>query len=218
MKLDPREARAVLHQCDFGALATQSAKLAGFPFVSHVPMALDGAGRPVMLLSNLAEHTRNLSLDPRASLMATLPGPDPQAQARLTLLGEVAPFDAPRALVDRYLRYHPEAATFLGFGDFRFFRLSPVRIRLVGGFARAGWIEAADWKRPALGEAEEAELLAALASSRPVGWTVLGLDWEGLDVRNATGSRLRLSWAVAPATPDTLAEQARHTLASVVAV
>lgn len=194
MKLDPLEARAVLRQCDFGALATHCTKLPGYPFVSHAPFALDAACRPVLLLSNLAEHSRNLAQDARASLMATVAGPVPQEQARITLVGEIAPFAPEPALVERYLRYHPQAAAFLGFGDFRFYRLQPLRARLIGGFARAGWIEAGAWAIDPLGEASEAAILARLAASVPLGWQVLGVDREGIDARDAQGERLRLEW------------------------
>ncbi len=211
MKLDALEARSVLRQCDFGALATLSAKLPGHPFVSHVPFALDAEVRPVLLLSGLAEHTRNLLADARVSLMATLPGPEPQSQPRLTLMGEAAPIEPPRALLDRYLRYHPEAAAWIGFGDFRFFRLRPQRVRLISGFARAGWIEAAQWSVPTLAETAEEALLAELAPALP-GARLLGLDHEGCDFRDEHGGRRRLAWT--PGAVDTagLLAQARAAL------
>jgi len=212
MRLDPREARAVLRCCDFAALATQSAKLAGFPFVSHVPFALDAQLRPVMLLSALAEHTRNLAADPRASLMVAVPGPDPQAQARITLLGEVHGIDAEPALVDRYRRFHPEASMWLDFGDFRFYRLEPVRIRLVGGFARAGWIEPAEWPVPPLSPRTEEALLDACGSSAG-GWSVLGIDREGIDLRDESGERRRHDWPKRLDDDEALAAEVRSVLA-----
>jgi heme oxygenase (biliverdin-IX-beta and delta-forming) len=199
VKLDPREARDVLRRCHFGALASHSVRLAGYPFVSHVPLALDGGGRPVMLLSRLAEHTRNLAADPRASLMVSPPGEDPQAQPRLTLLGDIGPIEVSATLRERYLRYHPDGADYLGFGDFRFYRLEPQRVRLVGGFARAGWIEPAEWAGRPLMEEDEAVALAKLAPNVPTGWETLGLDWEGLDLRRGSGEFRRLAWQHAPA-------------------
>lgn len=213
MKLDPREARAVLRQCDFGALGTHSVKLPGFPFVSHAPFALDGACRPVLLLSNLAEHSRNLQQDARASLMASVAGPNPQEQARITLMGELTPAaDIAPALAERYLRYHPEAATFLGFGDFRFYRLDVLRVRLIGGFARAGWIEAGAWRNDPLDEALEAAVLARLADAVPAGWRLLGADREGLDAHDASGARRRFEWAESPSDEDGIAAAARAAL------
>ncbi len=202
MKLDAKEARTVLRQCDFAALATQSAKMPGFPFLSHVPFALDAACRPVLLLSNLAEHCRNLARDVHASLMTTQPNADQQSQPRLTIMGELRPFEPDRALVERYLRYHPEASTWLGFGDFRFFRLQPSHVRLVSGFARAGWIDALDHGMQSLGPQEEPALLTALNAAVPAGFHLLGLDDEGIDARDANGTRLRLPLAPGGSTPE----------------
>lgn len=213
MKLDPREARHVLRQCDFAALATHSAKMPGYPFVSHAPFALDGAGQPILLLSRLAEHTRNLAEDPRASLMVSVPGPDPQAQPRLTLMGDLMAGPVSLSLQDRYLRYHPDAAAYLGFGDFRFYRLTCKRVRLVGGFARAGWVEPAEWQARPLAEGEEAGLLGRLKRRIPTGWQILGLDWEGMDVRTADRGRLRLTWQPVPGNLDDFSDAAAGALA-----
>jgi heme oxygenase (biliverdin-IX-beta and delta-forming) len=212
MKLDPREARQVLRQCGFGALATHSAKLPGYPFVSHVPLALDGAGRPMLLFSRLAEHSRNLEADPRASLMVSVPGDEPQAQPRLTLVGDLQPGEADAPQRERYLRYHPDAEAYLGFGDFRFYRLEVQAVRLVSGFARAGWIAPTEWTPRPLAESEEATLLARLRAHAPAGWQLLGLDWEGLDVRTTGAHRLRHAWGDAPAGADALVEAARAAL------
>lgn len=194
MKLDVQAAREILRQASFGALATHSAKLSGFPFVSHVPVIADGCARPVMLLSHLAEHSRNLLADRRVSLMLAAEEGDPQARPRLTLIGEAAPIDAPAALLDRYLRFHPEASTFLGFGDFRFYRIEPLRLRVVAGFARAGWIEAKQWLLPALSDEQEQALHDRLSACLPSGWRVLGVDREGADLCDERGGRRRLAW------------------------
>jgi len=194
VKLDPREARQILRQCDFGALATQSAKLPGYPFVSHAPLALDGAGRPLLLFSRLAEHSRNLAGDPHASLMVSVPGQDVQAQPRLTLVGDLRPAEVAPATRERYLRYHPDAVDYLGLGDFSFYRLEVQAIRLVAGFAKAGWVAPAAWACRPLAEDEEATLLERLSTAAAAGHAILGMDWEGMDVRAATGERLRLAW------------------------
>jgi heme oxygenase (biliverdin-IX-beta and delta-forming) len=217
MKLDPREGRHVLRQCDFGALATHSVKVAGYPFVSHVPLALDGAGRPLLLLSRLAEHSKNLAADPRASLMATPPGEglqdEIQAQPRLTLLGDLRPAEVEAPCRERYLRYHRDAADYLGFGDFRFYRLDVMRVRLVAGFAQAGWIEPEAWLGRTLAEDEEAALLARLQTEAPAGWDLLGVDWEGLDLRVAGRGRQRLRWPHIPVDGEALVDAASSALA-----
>lgn len=214
MKLDPWLARQILRQCDFGALATYSAKLPGYPFVSHVPLALDGAGRPLLLFSRLAEHSRNLAADPRVSLMVSVPGEDTQAQARLSLVGDLGPAEVAEPQRERYLRYHPDAADYLGFGDFSFYRLEVRAIRLVAGFAQAGWIDLAGWACLALAEDEEAQLLERIRDGAPPGWLILGLDWEGLDARTPRGERKRFTWRENPTTPQDLEQAARTALAA----
>jgi len=200
MKLDACEARQILRRCDFGALATHSAKLPGYPFVSHAPLALDGAGRPLLLISRLAEHSRNLEADPRVSLMVSLPSEEAQAQPRLTLIGDLRPAEVDAPARERYLRYHPDAATYLSFGDFRFYRLEVQAVRLVAGFARAGWITPADWTCRPLPEDKEVLMLESVQRRAPAAWCIVGMDWEGLDACAPGGERRRLSWQEEPAT------------------
>jgi len=127
-----------------GVLATLSASRAGWPFASVAPFALNRNGEPLLLLSDLAEHTRNLRADPRASLLvqdsASLA--DPQAGARATLLGQVASAaeaDRPDGL-ERYLTRHPQAAGYAALGDFRLYVLQVSEARLIGGFGDMGWL------------------------------------------------------------------------------
>lgn len=184
MGVDSRAVRQLLRTARCGALGTLSVTVPGHPFVSLVNFVPDTRLRPVFLLSGLAEHTRNLRADARASLMLAEGGAHPLEQARLTLLGEVAGFEPDEAALRRFLRYSPESADYLQLGDFRFFRLEPVRLRFIGGFARMGW---SDPLLPAvwLPEVEEGGLLDELAPLAPVGVGVLGVDEEGVDVRIA---------------------------------
>lgn len=184
MKVDPREIRALLRTCGSGALGTLSAAMPGYPFVTLLPYALDGRGAPLFLISGLAEHTRNLQADPRASLLVAEASASPLEQPRATLVGRVAPIDLEPAARDRYLAYRPEAADYLQLGDFRFYRMDVERVRLIGGFARMGWCEpsAPDWQPAA---AEERALTAALTRAAPPGVVVLGVDAEGADLRIA---------------------------------
>lgn len=193
----------LLHGCVHGALATHSLALPGFPFASSLPFVVDASHQPVFLISRLAEHTQNLLHDARCSLL--LRGDGAVDAARATLVGEVEPIDADALLVARHLRYHPEAAQFIGFGDFRFFRLSPRRIRIIGGFAQAGWIEG---KRldglPALPPAAEEEWIAG--ADLPAGVELLGVDAFGVDLRHAAegapARRRRVAFAHGPVTGD----------------
>jgi hypothetical protein len=103
-----------------------------------VTVATTATGEPVLLLSDLAVHTRNLRRDPRASLLLVAPGGehgDPLAGSRLTLLGSVVADDA-TAIRQRFLERHPEARGYADFSDFAFYRLVVGRGHLVAGFGR----------------------------------------------------------------------------------
>ncbi len=129
-------ARSVLNSVGTGALATLSAD--GAPFASLVLVATTAEGEPVLLLSGLAVHTRNLARDPRASLLLVAAGGengDPLAGARLTVSGAVAVDDDAESR-RRLLGRHPEAESYAGFGDFRFYRLAIGSGHLVAGFGR----------------------------------------------------------------------------------
>jgi heme iron utilization protein len=110
---------------------------------------LDG-GAPVFVLSELAEHTRNLRADPRASLLLVERSEgDPLARARVTLLGPCRPVEGaerPRAL-DALVAAHPGAARYADFGDFHVWRLQVEAVRYIGGFGRMSWVDADAWAR-----------------------------------------------------------------------
>jgi hypothetical protein len=170
-----------LHDNAAATLATHALSLAGYPFASVLPFVPDEAHCPVFLISGLAEHTRNLRADARASLLVhPRDDADPEASPRLTLLGDATAFDADPLLVTRYLRYQPNAARYLTLGDFAFFRLTPRRLRLVEGFGQMGWVEAQEWQGlDVLPLQREAELMARLKPDSGV----LGIDCYGWDYR-----------------------------------
>jgi putative heme iron utilization protein len=113
---------------------------------SLAPYALDARGEPVLLLSALAQHTRNLEADPRASLFVHDPAmadADPRTAPRLALVGRmrrVTQGEEPDAKA-RYLARHPEARGLFAL-DFSLWGLEVQEAQLVGGFAAAGWIPA----------------------------------------------------------------------------
>ena len=136
-------ALALVKTNKFGALGT-IARDGGHPFTSLVAYALVG-GAPVLLLSELAEHTQNLRADPRSSLLvAEEAGDDALARGRVTLVGRSAlvPADGVEAA---YLAAHAQASGYLALKDFRFWRLEVESVRHVGGFGRMGWVSGADW-------------------------------------------------------------------------
>ncbi len=122
----------------------------GFPYGSLVTVALDERGRPLLLLSELAEHTQNLAHCADASLLLAEPMDrhrTPLALGRVTLLGPCAKVpaeerDAARAI---FLAAQPDASFYVDFKDFSFHRLEPIALRYVGGFGRMSWVTAADY-------------------------------------------------------------------------
>ncbi|MFD1624604.1 HugZ family protein [Azospirillum griseum] len=205
-------ARRLMRACDRASLATAGRAMdkggasdgtddgAGWPYPSLVLVAFDLDGSPLLLLSALAEHTRNLSADPRVGLLFDGTGglDQPLTGARLSVLGRVVRTDDPRHR-DRFLRRHPDAALYAGFADFALHRVVIERAHLVAGFGRIHWLTAADLGLPMAAEAlaqAEAELLDAgnallsaadsasdPASDADAGWSLTGVDPDGLDLR-----------------------------------
>jgi putative heme iron utilization protein len=149
------EARRFLRHRRHGVLCTLSRRFDGHPYGSMVPFVLDHAARPVILVSRLAEHTRNLESDPRVSLLAHDEGHDVQAGARLTLVGDASP--GKHMELARDLNYVAGAERLLELGDFSFWTIAPRALRFIGGFGDIRWVAAADYVPPAnaLGELED---------------------------------------------------------------
>lgn len=226
------EARALLLTAYQGVLSTQSRDMPGYPFGSVAPYCLDGEGRPLFLISELAQHTKNLRADPRCSFIVIAGGEDIQANARLTLVGECEPLQdeaAIEAAAARYYRYFPDSLDFHRIHDFRFFRLEPRRCRYIGGFGRIQWLEPDHvlLANPFAG-ACEADIVAhmnqdhadALAhycrqagmDTGDLGPVMAGIDAEGLHLR--LGARIiRIAFPAPVATPgaarETLVAMAR---------
>jgi heme iron utilization protein len=207
------------------ALATS---LHGAPYASLVLVAVDPDASPLLLLSDLAQHSRNIAFDPRVSLLldATEGHPDPLTGPRLTLLGRAQPTDDPRCLA-RFVAHHPASAAYAGFRDFHLYRVVVKRGHLVAGFGRIEWIDGADFRFPvdarALAAAEpeilrhmnEDHLEAiehyarSLLGRSGTGWRMTGIDPEGIDLR-CDGETARLDFAV-PVEPPILTPEAART-------
>src|SRR5437762_3186421 len=192
-------ARRLIRSRDRAALGTSCGDR---PFVSLVAAACDSDASPLLLLSDLAQHTKNLVAEPSVSLLfEDVAGQaDPLAGPRLTLLGRAERCDDPRAAA-RFAARHPASAAYAGFADFHLYRVSIERGHLVAGFGRIAWIEAAELSfgadAGALAAAEpeivdhmnrdhgEAiELYARrLRGRQETGWQMTGIDPEGIDLR-----------------------------------
>ncbi|PYS08079.1 MAG: heme iron utilization protein [Acidobacteria bacterium] len=193
------EARRLFLQQSFGVLSTISLDVPGYPFGSVTPYCADRQCRPVIYISRIAQHTRNILADPRVSLTVLEKGDsdDVQARGRLTCIGNARLLgpdedDAP----ERYFRYFPGSRQYAGTHDFEFFRLELVRLRFIGGFGQIYWIERDEFlSENPFSPSQEARILqhmnedhvAALRHYAHADSSVVmvGIDSEGFDVLNS---------------------------------
>lgn len=197
--------RHLLRAIRVGSLGTLDRET-GFPITTLVSVATDLDGAPVILVSGLSHHTKNLHVDPRCSLLLSEGGRgDPLAHPRLTLTA-IAEKVEDTPIRRRFLARHPKAKLYVDFPDFAFYRLSPRVMQLNGGFARAfdgdgRLILSETGDRSAFAEleanavahlnedhAEALELYARVLCGMGTGhWRATGLDPDGLDL--ALGER-----------------------------
>jgi len=140
------EARKILRSHRYGALCTLSEKFSGYPFGSITPYLVDHDGSLIILISGLAEHTKNICHDPRVSLIThNQHDTHIQTQGRVTVVGNAQPELRNEFVAQRYLRYFPESKMSLELPDFSFYRIRPVAIRYLGGLGQVYWINLADY-------------------------------------------------------------------------
>ncbi|MBC7697729.1 MAG: DUF2470 domain-containing protein [Bacteroidia bacterium] len=145
------EARQFLRATRSGVLSTFSSKFEGYPFGSVAPFILDHSGQPIVLISTIAEHTKNIIANPKMSLLVFTGDDDLQASARLTLIGDAKQIDkADDDLRTRYLRYFPKAAGYFEMHDFNFYRIEILQARYIAGFGKMGWISGKELSGEAL--------------------------------------------------------------------
>ena len=208
----------------YGVLSTISKKFAGYPFGSITPYLVDHDGSLLILISTLAEHTKNILHDPRASLI-THDQSDPhiQTQGRVTALGNAELEPDREQAGQRYLRYFPEAQSYFSMHDFSFYRIRPMAIRYIGGFGRIHWVDMENYtvKPYSLIESEPGVIAHMNADHQDtmrnyckhfhrheaLDVEMVGIDIDGFDVR-ADGEVLRFEFAQ----PVTDAQQARTIL------
>ncbi|MEQ8442110.1 MAG: DUF2470 domain-containing protein [Alphaproteobacteria bacterium] len=199
-KSDPADqCRRLLRAADRAVLSTLLAD-GGEPYGSLVLLACGPDGAPLLFLSDLADHTKNLKADARASLLidGTAGLADPLTGARAGIQGRIEKTDDPY-LLDRYVRRHPSASLYRGFKDFNLYRMEPDRAHLVAGFGRIHWTDgilfSGDTQTLVEAEASIVEHMnddhldaIALYANRllglsGVGWRMTGVDPEGCDIR-----------------------------------
>jgi len=134
------QARALVAGARLGSLATRDDENV---FATLVAIADDGAGRPLLVLSNLAEHTQRLARFPQASILVVADQPGGTLdRPRVSLTGRVRflePAERPAAIA-RFLAQHPEASQYVELPGFAPARLELEKVHFVGGFARAAAI------------------------------------------------------------------------------
>src|SRR6266496_3962202 len=207
-------ARSLLRRSRQGALATLMAG-SGDPYCSLANVASHADGSPILLISRLALHTRNILADSRVSLMLDERAEgDPLEGSRIMLAGraEEAGADDLPVLRRRYLNAHPSSDAFVNFNDFSFFRIRPSGAHLVAGFGRIVDLSPAQLLTDisdagALLEAEQGAIdhmnadhrdATNLYATRLLGaevadWRCTGCDPDGLDLQ-AGAKILRLDF------------------------
>jgi len=210
-----RLAKSLLRRSRQGALATLMAGT-GDPYCSLVNVASAPDGAPILLISRLAVHTKNLLADPRVSLMLDERAPgDPLEGARIMLSGRTEEADdaGREVLRRRYLNAHPSAETFVDFKDFSFFRINPTGTHLVAGFGRIVDLKPEQFLTDV---SDAADLIAAeqgavehmnadhrdtmnlyatkLLGAEAADWRCTGCDPEGMDMQADGARTLRLEF------------------------
>lgn len=221
----PHLVRELVRSRDRAVLATalpDAARPGSWPYASLVLVAIDHDLAPILLLSDLADHSKAIAVDNRVSLLfdGTAGFDQPLAGPRVSLLGRAAQTDDER-LRRRFLAHHPDADMYAGFNDFKFYRVAVERAHLVGGFGKIRWLSL-DELLPidlqttlAAFKSAEDEILAHMNADHadamqlyatrlldlPAGdWKMTGIDAEGFDLR-CGGPTARLAFDAALRAP-----------------
>ena len=193
--------RLLIRRARAATLSTALSSGEGWPYGSLVGIAFDYDLSPIMLFSTLSDHTRNLEIDNRASLLFEEASrlKNPQSGPRASVLGRIKK-TTEKVHAKRFLAHHPEAALYAGFGDFSFWRMTIHKTHFVGGFAKAMWFEGSeilsDTNSGEIANAEESILAHMnedhanaidhyankLLDRRGLGWHMIGIDSEGADL------------------------------------
>ena len=194
-------ARRLLRGATTAALATAASTAGGWPYASLALLAVDHDASPILLISDLAEHSRNIAADNRVSVLVAGDAglDDPLDGPRASLKGRAERSDDSRHRA-RFLARHPTAAVYADFRDFHVWRVAAESAHFVAGFDRIHTIAASDllYDAPRALAAAEADILAhmnddhadavalyarTLLGARGKGARLIGIDPEGCDIR-----------------------------------
>ncbi len=213
-----RVARTLLRTNRLAALATLDP--GGYPYSTVTNLIVEPDGVPVLFMSGLAVHARNIGMDPRVSITVADSRTDVMTTPRLTLSGLAEPVtpDGASALKARYIERFPKAKLYLGLPDAQMYRIITESVQLNGGPAQnANAVTPEDLltnlepaeallvNAPALlaslNERGQAARLASAAGAKQGRWRVSSIDPEGIDL-SAANDLARL-WFPSPViTPD----------------
>lgn len=204
-----KAARELLLQQSFGVLATISLDVPGYPFGSVTPYCVDYQCRPVIYISHIAQHTRNLIADSRVSLTVlenNRGSDDVQAQGRVTCIANARPMGDEADVRERYFRYFRYFSSSRRYDQthaFTFFQLELVRVRFIGGFGQIYWIEPDEFmmKNP-FSPTQETRIIQHMnndhrdalrhyCGGEPA--EMVGIDAEGFDVLRS-GKKVRFAF------------------------
>lgn len=199
------DARRLIREHPWGVLSTLSKKYPGYPFGSVVPVCADYGGKPLILISKLAQHTQNIEQAPQVSLtLVDNPTEHVQADARVTLVADAerVPVEQVDDVAQRYYRFFPASVGYHSELDFVFYRLQVKTIRYIGGFGQIHWLGADLLTPNPLTPQEEAGIVShmnddhgnaladywrhagyALTENQPV--EMIAMDGESLVLRHA---------------------------------
>jgi heme iron utilization protein len=217
-------ARRLLNHQNVGVLSTHSVDVQGYPFGSIAPFMLNYDGEPTMLISDIAQHTRNIKRNNKVSLtIFDSRAIDPQASGRLTWIGDAELIDpSDTEIRQRYLRYFPAAESYFETHDFSLYRIGLRRARFIGGFGQIYWIEPEAMLVRNPFRATERGIIEhmnqdhreallhyckVLAGTKAATVTMIGIDSEGFDML-VDERKLRIDFD----TPISTLEEARATL------
>jgi heme iron utilization protein len=186
-------ARSLLLRESFGVLSTISFDVGGYPFGSVTPYCVDRMCRPVIYISPIAQHTKNIFADARVSLtvVESSESDDVQAHGRLTCIANAVQAEADRDAAERYFRHFPSSRQYDRTHAFAFFRLELVRVRFIGGFGQIFWVDPSEFSMNnpfSLSEEtrilqhmnqDHADVLYRLAGGE---CEIVGVDAEGFDL------------------------------------
>ena len=209
------EAKQFLRSTRSGVLSSFLVKFDGYPFGSVMPFVLGHDCQPILFISSIAEHTKNIIANPKVSLLVIQSelknAEDLHANGRLTLIGEAEQLNKDDAdLMARYCRYLPESTGYLAMHDFQFYRINISQARYIAGFGKMGWMAGDE-----IVDVKNANSIAALETSMiehmnadhqdsimqycqhfhraaPKRVNLIGIDCDGFDVQAVVDDEFKI--------------------------